>query len=263
MKLETIKNGIKTVAKQAIAYTSEHKPAFLLGLGLVSGGSALYLTARSTVKAVRKYDEAVEEKGEPLTTKETIQTCWKCYIPSASAAVVSASAFALSAKESSKRLGALATTLTLSEESAKNYAEKVVEIFDNDDKVEQAKAQAKVDAHPVLEDTYIPQARGGHCLCMEPLFSRYFWSDRDTLERYVNEINESLLRNGWVTYDEIWTEFGLEPTGFGDRIGYGYDADSSSELLKLHYMYCGEYMTGDPCIVVQFNREPTVKTKKY
>lgn len=265
MKTELIKNAIKSGVQSLLTFTDEHKPSILIGTGIAGGITAIYLTARGTIKAVRKYDEAEKKKGSKLTKKETVKECWKCYIPAASVAAVSATAVVLSAKESSKRVGALATALSLSETSAKEYAEHVAEIVDEEtsEKIKKAEAQDKLDANPIVEKSYVPQARGGHCLCFEPLFSRYFWSDRDTLERYVNEINETLLRTGWVTYDEIWTEFGLEPTGFGDRLGYEYDADNSSELLKIHYMYCGEYMTGDPCIIVQFNREPTVKIRNY
>ena len=64
--------------------TSKHAPQILVGLGVAGSIAATVFAVKATPKAIKLVEERKEkENKEHLTPLETIETTWKCYVPSA------------------------------------------------------------------------------------------------------------------------------------------------------------------------------------
>ena len=68
----------------------KRSPAILTATGILSMGTAAFLAAKETPKAIRLIEERemeLQELEEELTPKEKVKVAWKCYIPALSAGV--------------------------------------------------------------------------------------------------------------------------------------------------------------------------------
>ena len=137
-----------------------------------------------------------------------------------------------------RRNAALATAYTLSESTLKEYQEKVVEAIG--DKKEQT-----------IRESMAKEKKGGNTICYDAISGRYFKSDRDTINRAVNELNRQMRDDMYVTLNEFYYALGLDGTKLGDDLGWniekGYiELDFSSHLDA----------NGTPCLVIDYRVAP-------
>ena len=70
--------------KSAGLFLDKHRPEILTGVGIGGMIGTVVLAVRGTPKAVLLLEERKKEENvEKLTPLQTIETAWKCYIPSA------------------------------------------------------------------------------------------------------------------------------------------------------------------------------------
>ena len=215
--------------------TSKHAPQILVGLGVAGSIAATVFAVKATPKAIKLVEERKEkENKEHLTPLETIETTWKCYVPSAVILLTSAACTIGSCSMSTKRYAALTAAYKIAETTYNDYHEKVVETIGEEKNKE------------------IKDSTGrGAVLCLDSLSGRYFRSSSNAIIEAQNVINKKLNSDLYVSLNELYDELGLERTLLGDELGW----PSSGILLDLSN-FDSEIVGGEPVLVVNYNRLP-------
>ena len=114
--------------------------------------------------------------------------------------------------------------------------------------------KAASKAQPVPRETIVYGE--GDCLFYDAYRGRYFKSTVNKIDRVVNELNYTLLREMCVSLNEFYAGIGLEGISLGDQLGW-----NEQRQIEVHY---GSRVTeeGRACIVLDFVIEPTERWYK-
>lgn len=205
---------------------SKNSPAILIGLAIVSGGTAIALAVEATPKALKRIEVAKQERQvEKLTPLETVKVTWPCYVPTALAFAFASGCAIGSHSVHAKRNAALATAYKISETALVEYRDKVVETFGEkkEQTVRDKVAQEQVAKNPINPQDVIDTGRGT-TLFLDPLSKRYFTSDIEFIRRVENKLNKKMLQSicGSTSVNMFYMELGLEPVddSVGDTLGW-------------------------------------------
>ena len=247
------KPNMTKFVKNAKTLLSEHSPEILVGVGIAGMITTTVLAVKATPKALELIEERKEEENlDTLTPVETIQTTWKCYIPTIISGVTSIACLIGASSVHVKRNAALATAYKLSETALTEYREKVVEtIGENKEKLIKEKVdKERIEKNPVSKNEVLITSKG-NTLCFDVISGRYFKSDIDLIKRAENALNKQMFNDMYVSLNEFYDELGLDHIGIGDDLGWSIDKgmidlEFSSQLAD----------DGTPCIVVDYNVAP-------
>ncbi len=249
------KTNFSKMFKDMQALMSKHSPEILTGIGIAGMITTTVLAVKATPKAIRLIEERKAELeldyDEKLTRVETVKVAWKPYIPAVVTGVASTACLIGSTSVSVKRNAALATAYQLSTTALSEYKEKVIETIG--EKKERAIhdkiAEDKVEKTPVKQSEVIFTG-GGQTLCHDALTGRYFKSDRNKIDRAVNELNRRMTSGMemYISLNEFYDAIEVpRVTPMGDDLGWRVDQG----LIEIHY---GAVLTKDnePCMVIEF-----------
>lgn len=96
----SILTTVKSCLKTAGAFAKANSPVICTGMALVGLAATVVSVVKATKKCTKLVEKATEEKGAPLTTRETVKVCWKTCVAAiiavtiTGAAIVSAQALA-------------------------------------------------------------------------------------------------------------------------------------------------------------------------
>jgi hypothetical protein len=208
------------------ASMSKNSPAILIGLAIVSGGTAIALAVEATPKALKRIEvEKQERQVEKLTPLDTVKVTWPCYVPSVVAFTFAAGCAIGSHSVHAKRNAALATAYKISETALVEYRDKVVETFGEkkEQTVRDKVAQEQVAKNPIDPQDVIDTGKGT-TLFLDPLSKRYFKSDIEFIRRVENKLNKKMMQSicGSTSVNGFYLELGLEPVddSVGDMLGW-------------------------------------------
>ena len=201
------------------------------GIGVV--GTAV-LAAKATPKAMALVEDAREEKGEELTTWETVKVAGPAYIP---AIAVGAGTLmcVFSANILNKRSqAALTSAYALIDNAYKEYKDKLKELYGEEahNKIVDAIAIEKVEDVRVANynlcsycDLSVEDGTGEPKLFYDEYSNRFF---ETTIERVINaeyHFNRNFVLRGYAYLNELYEFLGLEPTDYGSKVGWSIDDD--------------------------------------
>lgn len=247
------KSGAVGIFKSLKTVMSKRSPEILTGIGIAGMVTTVVLAVRATPKALELIEEKKKETNEDLPAIEVVKAAWKPYIPAAVTGTASIACLIGSVSVSSRRVTALAAAYQLSETALTEYKDKVIETIGEkkEQTVKDKVAKSQIENTPVNKSEVIITG-GGDTLCFEPTSSRYFKSDRDRIQRAVNNLNEQMIHDmfGYVSLNDFYDELGLEHTLVGDDIGWNTD-----NLIKLYY---SSQLVDDktPCLVINYDSRP-------
>ena len=239
--------SIKAVTKGVEKFVKKNAPQILAGLGIACGLGAVGMTAKGTIKAVRIVDELKKENPEP-TKKEIVKAVYKEYLPAAGLTIAGIGCVVGSVHISARRIATLGLAYAMSDKSLKEYQEKAKEML-GEKKEEELRgkiAQDYIDKNPP-EERLIQNAEGGAVLCLDKLTGQYFYSDADTINRVINELNRLLNSDYHVSFNDYFIELGLNPCGIGDEWGWNLE---DGDLIQPSFTT--ELMGNRPVLVVDF-----------
>lgn len=239
--------SIKAVTKGVEKFVRTNAPQILAGLGIACGLGAVGMTAKGTIKAVRIVDELKKENPEP-TKKEIVKAVYKEYLPAAGLTIAGIGCVVGSVHISARRIATLGLAYAMSDKSLKEYQEKAKEML-GEKKEEELRgkiAQDYIDKNPP-EERLIQNAEGGAVLCLDKLTGQYFYSDADTINRVINELNRLLNSDYHVSFNDYFIELGLNPCGIGDEWGWNLE---DGDLIQPRFTT--ELMGNRPVLVVDF-----------
>ena len=117
-------------------------------------------------------------------------------------------------------------------------------------KIDDEIAKDKLERNPVDNNHIINASKGTH-LCYDAVTGRYFYSDIEEIRKAVNDLNQTMLNENYVSLNDFHESIGLPPTELGDLLGwhvnYGLiDVTFSSQIA----------FNKEPCLVIMYTIAP-------
>lgn len=247
------KQNVTGLMKNIQTATSKHSPEILTALGIAGMLSTTVLAVKATPKALRLIEEARTEKGKELTAVETIELCWKCYIPAIGTGVFSTMCLIGANSVNSRRNAALATAYKLSETAFADYKEKIIETIGEkkEQSVRESIAKDKLDRDSVNNATAYRTGRG-ETKCYDALTGATFYSDIDYVKNAVNKLNSKMLNEEYVSLNDFYDELNIPHINIGDDVGWNIGRDG---MINIDYYYQKD-ATDHPCLVLDYMVAP-------
>lgn len=248
----------KILAKQAEKFALDNAPAILTGVAVIGSLATAYLTGKATFRASKQIDEEwdriISETPDPwvFDNKDKVKLVWKEYIPPAIALTTTVASIVCANRVSTKRAAAMAAAYSLLEGRSTEYRDKVAEKFgvNKERQTQDELAQDQVSNHPPTNSQMVIMGNG-KVLCYDRPSDRYFQSDMETIRGLQNDINAEVNEVGFANLDSLYTGLGIEPTDFGDELGWTRDS-----MLDIKF---SAVITKDnqPCIALNYQCKPT------
>ena len=230
--------AITSLARKGGGILIKNSPALLAAAaaaGVILTGVMLIKATRAAEDDIREAEDLLaqaEEKGrneDPQVTKEMkkkiIFNLIKKLAPKYAFALISAIMTLLCIfgcqSINHRRQAALATMYSVTENTLRSYEAKVKEMVGEKKNVaiKDAIAKDRIDQNPVNDKTVIVTGNG-EVLCFDNMSGQYFHSDPETIRRTVNNLNERLLTEMFISLNEFYYELGLKQTKLGGEMGW-------------------------------------------
>ena len=223
---------MNNLARYTKSFLSRNASTILTIIGGVGVVGTAVLAAKATPKAIALVDEVKEEKGEELTTWETVKVAGPAYIP---AVAVGASTLLciFGANILDKRSqAALTSAYALIDNAYKEYKGKLKELYGEEahnnvmDAIMVEKAEEiRVSNYNLTSycDLSIADGTSEPRLFYDEYSGRCF---ETTVEQVMNaeyHINRNFVLRGYVTLNEFYEFLGLEPTEYGSTVGWAIE----------------------------------------
>ncbi len=231
----------------------KRSPEILTGIGIAGAIIATVMAVKATPKALSLMGEKKKDlEKEQLSPVETVKTCWSCYVPAAVTGGFSIACLIGANSVHLKRNAALATAFTLSETTLKEYKEKVAEKIGQkkEQDIRDEIAKDKITRDPVSSNEVILTGKG-NTLCYDAVSGRYFRSDRDKIDKALNELNRRMMSEMYISLNDFYDEIGLSRIGLGDVLGWNIEKG----FISPEFSYQGAE-DGTPCLVISYLVDP-------
>jgi hypothetical protein len=258
-------NHITKIAKNLGGVISKNSPVILTSISVTGVFATTILAVKATPKALEIIDEhRLWKSGEddtfiygdktnsPLPKKDIIKLTWKCYIPAVVTGGATIACIVGSNHISLRRNAALASLYGLTETAFKEYKAKVVETIGKNKelKVRDDIAADTIKNNPPVTNEVIITGKGD-VLCYDSLSGRYFKSDIEKIRQAVYILNQNLIRDMFITLNDLYYELGLSQIPLGDNVGWNIsenhiEMDFSSQLTP----------DNEPCLVLNYDTTP-------
>lgn len=260
---------------EIVRYVSKNSPTILTGCAVAGVFVVAGLTAKAMKPALEHIKEAkkahrdriviqngdtrenyeltdAEIESVPLKTTEVIGAVWKDFIPTGIALAGTTACIIGAHSISAKRTAAMAALYTMSEQALKDYKAKTEEIVGKGkaEKIRDAVAEEQLKQHPVDAQGVIDTGTG-NTLMFDPLTSRYFRGDIETIRRIVNDLDAQCVAGmESVSQNEYYYAIGLDGIATGDEAGWSLDNRIELRLTS------GLTSNAQPCLVLGFVNNP-------
>lgn len=238
--------SILRTAQTFILRNSHH---ILTGLALLGVGASVALS----VRADRIMHEWDIDEFKQLTKEQRIKLYARIYTPPAIAVLATGACIVGAHSISVKRESSLLLAYEGTRQMYDRYRSTVQERLGPEEKQIAEKAASK--AQPIPRETIVYGE--GDCLFYDAYSGRYFKSTVNKIDRVVNELNYTLLREMCVSLNEFYAGIGLDGISLGDQLGW-----NEQRQIEVHY---GAKVSeeGKAVVIVDFVVEPTEKWFKF
>lgn len=244
-----------TNLERLLKLASKNSTTLLTGAVVLGVFSTSVLAGKATLDA---YKVLQKEDMLKARKKDIIKKVWPHFIAPAVVGGVTITCAIYSNKISARRNAALVGLLTLTEASAKEYKDKVVEVLGKkkEEKIQEEVYKEKIEKNPPTEKNTVVTGKGD-TLCMEAMTGRYFKSDIAKVRTAEIDANRLLRKNETLSLNDVLYLLGLEDSYLGDEFGWTIDDnlewDPSSILTS----------EGIPCYVLDYSPRPYYEYKEY
>lgn len=233
---------------------SVKSPHILTGLGIggfiVSTIMAVSVTPKAKSRLVNfAFDNAVDI--DDITMKEKVEICWDLYLPSGAMTLISAGSIISANRIQSNRLVAAAGLYNVTAEALMKFQEAVEreEGKATYEKIRGEVSQETLHEHPQLENAI--DTGNGPKLMFDITSGRYFYSDIEKVRQSINNINERLISEMFVTLNDVYYELGIPPNELGQN--FGWEMATGQVTVEFDTKLTEKQ---DPCIVMMFKNLP-------
>lgn len=251
------KLNVPKLLKAAKGFIVENSPEILVGMGLVAVGSAIYMVAKVTPKALQRIEDeireredltpdvsvSVEELPSMLPLRDKFKLTWKLYLPAAITFATGTTCIVGASAVNAKRNAALATACTVAESALIDYAAKVKELVgeEKDAEIQQAimderLARARVEIENPEGDA--PER------CYDVWAGREFYLSPNDIKAGINKINSDINTYMSASLNDLYYAWGLTPTEGGEYLGWNTNTGHVNFTLVPVFSAYGKSCTG-------------------
>lgn len=254
----------------------DHGSTVLTITGVLSCIATPILSATATPKAIAAVKEAEAKKYEeyladvdpdegieyqPLTKWEKFKAAWKHYIPTGISAGIGIGSIIGAHATDQNVINNISTAYNVLNASSQLFEKKVAENVSPDKlnkiRSEVAKEQVKELPPPQL---YLEDGDDKIAWFKDDFSKRYFRATTVQLDKVKNEVNNTMLNEGFISLNEWYIMLGMDPIELGWDIGW--HATIPGELMDFHIEYAA-LEDGTPCGLLVFSPQPGPKKGTY
>lgn len=236
------------------------------GAGVVA---TTVMAVKATPKALERINKAEKEKGEELTKFEKVKVAGKVYIPTAIIGAGTLACIFGANVLNKKQQASLISAYAFIDNSFKEYKNKLIELHGEDTHQEiiDAIAAEKAENVGIRTPGFIGQSKlfvddqcGETRLFYDEFGERFFEA---TLEQVISaeyHLNRNYSRRGYSVLNEFYDFLGLEPTDYGNEVGWcSYDEFT----FWIDFNHRQTEIKGQKCIVIEMVYAPDLEWKDY
>ena len=195
-------------------FVKKNGPTILTCIGSVGVVITSVMAIKATPKAIVLLEDARDEKGNDLTKFEKVMVAGPAYIPTI---IVGASTIACVFGANilnQRQQAALMSAYALLDSTYKEYQSKVVDLYS-----EEADSRVKKE---IAKDKYLGDDKliDNNALFYDEFSGRYFESTNAKVLKAEYKTNKKISDHGRACLNDFHCALGLEPTKYGDRLGW-------------------------------------------
>lgn len=246
------------LARRASKLAIDNSPTILTTMGVVGAITTAYLAGKASFQAsdIIRLKEADDDNrgvvlGDPKEIlKDRIQLVWRLYIPSMAMGAATVTCIIGANRVGARRAAGLAAAYTITEKTLEEYRAKVVEKLGarKEEAVRDEIAQDRVNT-TYVDDVEVLGLEEGE-LCYDLFSDRYFKNSVEGIRAAENELNHTLIHNGYATLSQFYDSIGLPQPPFSEQIGW-----NSDRLLDVHISTTLAHGV-KPCLTMSFRTDP-------
>ena len=219
-------------------------PSILAGLGIVGFITATIMAAKVAPRA----SKVIEEEEERTFMEKSVAVA-PLYAPAVGMMMISTAAIVASNHINSARYASVLALYAVSERTLTRWQEAVID--EVGPKKKELIRKRTTEPHEEIPQSLVVD--GNRMLFFDVFTGRYFRADSlEAVRRVVNESNEFMIAEDFISLNEYYMSLGMPTTGFGEDVGW----TASDGLIDIHY---DSHIKDDtPCVSMQFVNSPTV-----
>lgn len=265
-------NKLTTFVGNVLTFADEHQREIMLGGAIAGTIITAVLSWRAGIKAekvlnkqkvkmeglksIEEADEEVYKEEKRKVTMETVKMMVPVVAPPALAATGTIISVIGGYKVASKQIAVLSGLYSMSEKALSDYQSKTKEMIGT--KKEQ-EIRDEINADKVSNNppsiNYITQTGHGNVLCYDDYSGRYFYSDPEFIRKVVNDINEQLHGDYYVSLNDFFERLGLSNCKLGEDIGFCEEDGNLSVAFSATLTSIGD-KDNIPCLVLSYDVSP-------
>jgi hypothetical protein len=249
--LNGIISTITKVKGQTKHLLNANSPAILTAIGISGIITTAYLTGKASYEAAGIIKKKEIGERVPDDFRERLQSrvphVWRLYIPAATSGVITIGCVVMSTRISARRTAALAAAYSLSEKAFIEYKDKVAETVGQrkEKTIRDDVAQDRVNEKPPIQKLLV-MSGPGNVLCFDQYTGRYFHSDMESIRRAQNNINDTILKEGYASLTDFYSFFNAYCAEWSSNMGW-----DKEELLELSFS--AVLFEGAPVLAIEYN----------
>ena len=191
-------------------FAKKNGPTILTCIGSVGVVITSVMAIKATPKAIVLLEDARDEKGDNLTKFEKVIVAGPAIIVGTSTIACVFGANILNQRQQA----ALMSAYALLDSTYKEYQSKVVDLYS-----EEADSRVKKE---IAKDKYLGDDKliDNDALFYDEFSGRYFESTNAKVLKAEYETNKKISDHGGACLNDFYRALGLEPTKYGDRLGW-------------------------------------------
>jgi hypothetical protein len=265
-------NKLTTLVGNAVTFADEHKREFMLGSAIAgtiltavtswrAGIKAEKILAKQKVKmeGLKAFEESDPDLYKEERNKVVLETV-KELTPVVAPVALSAGGTIVSViggyKVASNQIAVLSGLYSMSEKAFADYRGKTKELAGpkKDQEIRDAVNADKIASNPPISN-YITQTGHGSVLCYDDYSGRYFYCDPEYIRKVVNDINEQLHGDIYVSLNEFYDKLNLGNCKLGDDIGFCEEDGNVTISFSATLATIGD-RDNIPCLVLNYDVSP-------
>lgn len=228
------------------------------------------MAVKATPKALQLIEEAEKEKGEKLTTWETVKTTAPTYIPTVLFGVGTVACIFGANILNKRQQSSLMSAYALLDESYKKYRRTVVELYGKETNEEIVNAIAVEEANEVYMHAsnlgvdctqFLEEDFSDPVLFYDEYSHRYFEAPIEQVILSEYHLNRNYTMRGFALLNEFYEFLGLEQTDYGGEVGWVIEYNDSFWIDFNHRKVTMD--DGLECYIIEMMFEPTTNWKEY
>ena len=268
---------LMTLLEKGKKMVDDHQREIMLG-GAIAGAVITAVTAwKAGIKAdklIQKHRENLDHLEEDYANEEIQMTedeykerkkdlvvdAVKEIAPVVASPVIACAGTIISVvggyKVASNQIAVLSSLYTMSKEALNDFQDKSKEMYGakKTQDIKDSIAVDKVLESPPKTDTVINTGHG-QVLCRDDYTGHYFYSEPEYIRKCINDINEQLRDEYFVSLNDFYEALGLPNCKLGSDIGFCMD----DGYLRVSFSFTGAEIGGRdniPCLVLNYDVSP-------